>query len=581
MPSTISASESLQAPVAGVKPHLQPWEIIAYSPERQGAMYSDWALHFFSQQRYANGLRYFNNSLDLNPFNAKALMHRSQLKRSMGLAPQALKDCHKAEDLLKSRKPPIHYRNASLEVCDALYESNRLENSKINLHCHLRRFNSSQRKPVVDRLNVLNENFRDTLSEDSTMSVQRLINRMMGSLSKQNKDIKDNCDVVSIMEKEEVHLSPLEIARRKRHFKIYNQSYLNKCWVDVAFIKRLRDDPNVQPKHCQKSSEYLGKLLASNYKAERTLTKMLHTRCPMYALNRQKYPDEGFYQRQKEENLYRIQYQTRRNMFKILRSIRLLIRVGEINKLSTFIEEVMGEYVTTKTHRVMPWKFEFTNEVYNYLALARINEYKIPSNMTVLQGRQRLLTLFRLPVNNSQGMRKSKLKQPYTLNITRSATTDPKAEKFKKQVARLENRMRFAEYHIERAYLLHELAQEHLDFNSFDVACSMARKSLEEAIKCKSIIWSFLGLIIICKAHAILGKIEQEKEILTEAFELAKKMKNLDLCLFIDICMRVNAEEMEMKRMTMTSDLASKKKSIGSKMFQSNDQVNEDRNQIT
>jgi len=102
-----------------------------------------------------------------------------------------------------------------------------------------------------------------------------------------------------------------------------------------------------------------------------------------------------------------------------------------------------------------------------------------------------------------------------------------------------------------------------------------------EAIKCKSIIWSFLGLIIICKAHAILGKIEQEKEILTEAFELAKKMKNLDLCLFIDICMRVNAEEMEMKRMTMTSDLASKKKSIGSKMFQSNDQVNEDRNQIT
>jgi len=34
------------------------------------------------------------------------------------------------------------------------------------------------------------------------MSVQRLINRMMGSLSKQHKDIKDNCDVVSIMEKE-------------------------------------------------------------------------------------------------------------------------------------------------------------------------------------------------------------------------------------------------------------------------------------------------------------------------------------------------------------------------------------------
>jgi len=51
----------------------------------------------------------------------------------------------------------------------------------------------------------------------------------------------------------------------------------------------------------------------------------------MYALHQQKYPNEAFYNKHREENLYRIQYQTRRNMFKILRSIRLLIRVGELN----------------------------------------------------------------------------------------------------------------------------------------------------------------------------------------------------------------------------------------------------------
>ncbi|EDW96368.2 uncharacterized protein LOC6536046 isoform X2 [Drosophila yakuba] len=510
MASQMSLADGFQAPSAGVQPHLQPWEAHAWSPERLGSMYSDWAMHFFSQQRYANGLRYFNNALDLNPFNARALMRRSQLKRSMGLAPDALKDCSHAEDLLMSRRPPVVNPNVSLEVCDALYESNRLENSKINLHCHLKRFSSAQRGPVVDRLNVLNENFRDTLSDDTTMSVQRLINRMMDSLAKESKDMKDTCDVISIMEKE----------------------------------------------------------------------KMLHTRNPMYALHQQKYPNEAFYNKHREENLYRIQYQTRRNMFKILRSIRLLIRVGELNKLTTFIEEVMGDYVTIKTNRVMPWKFEFTNEVYNYLGLARINEYKIPSNMTVLQGRQRLLTLFRLPLNNNLDIKKSKTKRSSTLHITRSGTTDPKAEHFKKQVVRLENRMRFAEYHIERAYLLHELAQEHLNFNSFDGACSMARIALEEAIKCKSVVWSFLSLMVICKAHAILGKIEREKDILAEAFELAKKMKNLDLCLFIDICIKVNAEEMEMKRM-VTTDLTARRQKFGSKMFQSNDQVNEDRNQIT
>jgi len=43
---------------------------------------------------------------------------------------------------------------------------------------------------------------------------------------------------------------------------------------------------------------------------------------------------------------------------------------------------------------------------------------------------------------------------------------------------------------------------------------------------------------------------------------------------------RPDAEEMEMKRM-VTTDLTAKRQKFGSKMFQSNDQVNEDRNQIT
>jgi len=97
MPSQMSLSEGLQAPIAGVQPHLQPWEAHAWSPDRLGSMYSDWAMFFFTQQRYANGLRYFNSALDLNPFNERALMRRSQLKRSMGLASEALKDCSRAE----------------------------------------------------------------------------------------------------------------------------------------------------------------------------------------------------------------------------------------------------------------------------------------------------------------------------------------------------------------------------------------------------------------------------------------------------------------------------------------------------
>ncbi|KAH8335558.1 hypothetical protein KR074_005987 [Drosophila pseudoananassae] len=555
MANQLPASEG---PIAGVKPHLQPWEVIAWTPAQLTRMYSDWAIYLTRNRRLRHGLHCVDNALKLDPVNTKALMRRSQIQRKMGLAAEALKDCAWAEALLKKQVTPVSKTHVSLEVCDALYEANRLEDTKIKLHDHLRLFSSAQGVSVVNRLNVVDGNFRDTLSEETTLAVQRLINRMLISLAKEPKEIKGDCDVVSIIEKEETVLSPLEIARRKRHYKIYNQTYLNKCWMDVEFLKKLRSDQKVHPKHSESSSKYLCKLIDNNYKMVRSMTKMLHTRCPMYAQHQQKYPNTALWTKQKEENLYRIQYQTRRNMFKILRSIRQLIRVGDLRKLSNFIEEVMGDYTTIKTNRVMPWKFEFINEVYNYLGLARLNEFKIPSNMTVLQGKQRLLTLFKLPVEKNLELQSKKPKQPGPLYLARSDLTDPKTEKFKKKVARYEKRMLFAEYPIERAYLLHELAQSHLDNNSFDPACSLARKALEEATRCKSIVWSFLSLMVICKAHAILGKIEREKDTLSKAFELAKRMKNMELCLFIDICIKVNAEEMDLKRL-VSSDMSTRR----------------------
>ncbi|KAH8248311.1 hypothetical protein KR038_010982 [Drosophila bunnanda] len=543
MSTRLTIFESLQAPVP---PQLPPWEQNPWSTVQQASIHSDWGLYLSRQRRFSSALGYVNNSLDLSPFDARALMRRSQLKRTIGQAPEALKDCTKAENLLLMQQPPVINPHVSLEVSDALYESNRLEDANINLHGHLRRFSSVKAAPGINRLNVLGENFHDALSEETTVPIQRLVKRMMNKLANQPKELKDPCDVVSVMEKEEKYLSPLVKARRDRYFQIYNSTYLNRAWVDVEFLKNLRNDPNVQPKHCKESSVHLKKLLDFNDKSTRTLTKMLHTRCPMYTQHQQKFPSEALYNKQKDENLYRIQYQTRRNIYKVLRTIRLLIRAGELDKLTLYIEGVMGDYITTKTHRIMPWKFEFTNEVYNYLGLARINEYKIPKNATVLEGRQRLLILFGLPFKESKDT-----KGPNTMNLPRTNTTDPDpiAEKFIKHVARLENRMRFAEYPLERAYLLHELAQALLDNNSFDAACSTARRALDEATKCNSDVWSFLSLMVICKSHAILGKIEREKATLTEAFKLAKKMKNLDLCLFIDVCLRVNSEEMDLKKL--------------------------------
>lgn len=57
----------------------------------------------------------------------------------------------------------------------------------------------------------------------------------------------------------------------------------------------------------------------------------------------------------------------------------------------------MGDYYVTKTNRVMCWKFEFHNEVYNTLALALCEQYRVPKNFKVAQ--RAMLKLLMLPVD--------------------------------------------------------------------------------------------------------------------------------------------------------------------------------------
>lgn len=59
----------------------------------------------------------------------------------------------------------------------------------------------------------------------------------------------------------------------------------------------------------------------------------------------------------------------------------------------------MGDYVVLKTHRVMPWKFEFINEIYNTLALAHADGYQLMDDILESHGKERLLRLLRMPTD--------------------------------------------------------------------------------------------------------------------------------------------------------------------------------------
>ncbi|KAH8420689.1 hypothetical protein KR222_000685, partial [Zaprionus bogoriensis] len=554
---TMAAVGGVVAPQAGVKPYLEPWRVINWSDGQLNRLYRDFGIYYSRKRRFNSAIDSFNAAMALDQNDIHTLRRRSHVKRLQGIAPQALIDAQEAQGILQRDNPLAFDPTVNLEICDGFYESNRLEDAKRNLHDNLRIISTSQAKPFQNRLFVVNANIQDALSDETGAAVHRLIGKMVMNESKQPRRTANECDVLSIQEKESEFLSPLEHSRRARELNIYNQNYLDKSWRDVAFLKKILSKPNLFLDQFVESKSVLKELANLEYKTVRIFTKMLHTRCPGYSLNMSKFPNQELKAKHNQENLFRLQYQTRRNMFQILRTIRTLIQNKALRKLSSYVEEVMGNYVTIKTNRIMPWKFEFISEVYNYLGLARINEYKIPSDLKVLAGRNRMLTLFKIP----QKLMESQSQISLTgLNVSRIAMVDLKAEHFKKQIARYEYRMLFAKYPIERSYLLHELAQAHLNNNSFDTCCLLAQKSMEEAISGNHYIWAVLSALVACKVYAILGKVEKQREMLIIAFRLGKKLRNIDLCLFIDICYKVNSEEIEMKKSMHASDFGVRKR---------------------
>lgn len=115
--------------------------------------------------------------------------------------------------------------NVELEICDGFYESNRLEDAKRTLHDNLRLFSDTQSKPVRNRLSVVGylysvyainiaylniiysmfqvtSNIQDALSDETAPAVHRLINNMIVNESKKPKHRLNECDVLSIAEKE-------------------------------------------------------------------------------------------------------------------------------------------------------------------------------------------------------------------------------------------------------------------------------------------------------------------------------------------------------------------------------------------
>ncbi|KAH8301810.1 uncharacterized protein [Drosophila kikkawai] len=552
----------VEIPKAKVDEAVPPWMKIDWSDEVLHDIYRDWGTYYSRRRRENFALHYLNKALDLEPRDHMTLYKRCQTKRKAAQMLGALQDSRDAAKLAREADGE-EKAFIQLDICDVLYELNQFENSKAALHNNMRVFTGNKRKSFEQRVVVIDGVIEDVTGEAMTAFFSKnhktaeVVNNLMKQKLKVDtrplwKVLKElgQCDVQSIQDVEEELLSPMEIARRKRAFNIFHQSYINDSWVDVLFMKMLCKNPNLLLPQCKESSYFLHNISRKQYEIVRKFMKMLQSRSPLYLVNYLKYRNKAMSDRYRESYLYRVQYQTHRTMNTVLKQIRILRKAQKVQLLSKYVEEVMGDYVVLKTSRVMCWKFEFLNEVYNTLALALAEQLRVPKNFNS-NSSSAILRLLRMPTD--------KVKDFVSLVFGDRSThpepdaNDPAANRAKKLTARLERRMVFAKYSIEKCYLLHQLAQTHLDQGRHSECTYNARRAIRESQNCQSNLWKFLSIVQIVKANAVLHKLEQTKEALEDALPIARLLVDSNLEFFIETCIMCNTQEAITKRATISA----------------------------
>lgn len=115
----------------------------------------------------------------------------------------------------------------------------------------------------------------------------------------------------------------------------------------------------------------------------------MHCRKPIYLGGAEK-------KRNREQHLYRVEYQTMRDCFRILREVRRLRQERSLERLQQYVDDAISNNIELKTLRTLPWKWEFMQEIYNILALALIDRCAVPRNIDVLDLKNQCL-LYWLP----------------------------------------------------------------------------------------------------------------------------------------------------------------------------------------
>lgn len=249
-------------------------------------------------------------------------------------------------------------------------------------------------------------------------------------------------------------------------------------------------------------------------------------------------PDPKHKEKTNRINKFRMQYQTRRDMFKALDEM-LKCRVdGKLKKLIEIAEQELGVHYQIKPLKIMPRKIEFLMEICNLIGLAHLDKLKLPGNREQMDNLGQLAAIFNVSLVNKHAA------VPYVFGDQSTyrdpAQADPAFLIFKENVNRLEERMKFASMPIEKCHLYHEMGKQNLKQNKYDETRSFARKVIDESRDAGSALWEFLGQVLMCRADVCQKNYFRVVESLQTALTMVDGLHNSELKAVIEEALKVS-----------------------------------------
>lgn len=232
---------------------------------------------------------------------------------------------------------------------------------------------------------------------------------------------------------------------------------------------------------------------------------------------------------------FRMQNKTRRDMFSALDEMHKMRESGKLEKLIKIAEHELGVHYQIKSEKLMPRKKEFSTEICNLIGLAHLDRLKFPQNE--MSGLERLAAIFEVSIAGK------KIAVPYIFG-DQSTYRDPAKPDtsflvYKRNVTRLEERLKQSSLPIEKCHLYHEMGKQNLTQNNYEETRNFARKILDEAAAAGSVLWKLLGRILICRAYLMQKNFADINDNLRATLKLSDVFANPELSDVIRWCVKV------------------------------------------